>query len=75
MVTSVVVYDVMLQGEGLLGCFNVLLEESHLMKVNCSFDFQTFEGKQLSLLRSKLLHFLVRVKVHNFNRKIHTFNF
>ena len=40
-----VVCDVMLQGEGLLSGFNVLSEESHLVKVNCSFDFKTFEGK------------------------------
>lgn len=37
--------DVMLQGEALLGGFDVLSEELHLVKVYCSFDFKTFEGK------------------------------
>ena len=45
MATSLVVSDVMLQGEGLLGSFNTLSEESHLVKDNCTLDFKTFEGK------------------------------
>ena len=45
MATNVVVCDVVMQGEGLLGGFNILSEESHLMKVNGSFDFKTFKAK------------------------------
>ena len=45
MATNVVVCDVVMQGEELLGGFNVLSEESHLVKVNGSFDFKTFKGK------------------------------
>ena len=43
----------MLQGEGFLGDLNVLREESHLVKVNCSFDFKTFGRKQLWLFKTK----------------------
>ena len=43
--TNMVVCDVMLQGEVLLGGFNILSEESYLVKVNCFFDFKTFKGK------------------------------
>ena len=70
-----VVCDVMLQGEGLLSGFNVLSEESHLVKVNCSFDLRPSRGNSFGLMRPKLLHFLVRGKVHNFDRKINTFSF
>ena len=70
-----VVSDVTLQGKGLLDGFNVLSEEPHLMKVNCSFDFKNFEGNSFGLIRPKLLHFLVRGKDNTFDREIKIFSF